>query len=82
MDGADSEPRDLYLRRLESRRADLAASEQRLRLHSHLQAATLLSAVFADRMEFGRIYFDYKMAQGVVQGSNAIELMRSVGLNV
>ncbi len=37
---------------------------------------------FEDRIEDGRIYFDYKMVQGVVLGSNAIELMRSVGLNV
>jgi hypothetical protein len=37
---------------------------------------------FEDRLEGGRIHFDYKMVQGVVRSSNAIELMRSVGLNV
>jgi hypothetical protein len=37
---------------------------------------------FEDRIDGARIYFDYKLRQGVVQTSNAIELMRSVGLSV
>jgi DNA mismatch repair ATPase MutS len=37
---------------------------------------------FEDRIEGGRIHFDYQMRQGVVRKSNAIELMRSVGLAV
>jgi DNA mismatch repair ATPase MutS len=37
---------------------------------------------FADHIENGRIAFDYRMRLGVVQKSNAIELMRSVGLDV
>jgi DNA mismatch repair ATPase MutS len=37
---------------------------------------------FEDRIDGGRMYFDYKLRQGVVQTSNAIELMRSVGLSV
>jgi hypothetical protein len=37
---------------------------------------------FADHIENGRIAFDYRMRPGVVQKSNAIELMRSVGLDV
>jgi hypothetical protein len=37
---------------------------------------------FEDHIEDGRIVFDYRMRPGVVQKSNAIELMRSVGLNV
>lgn len=37
---------------------------------------------FEDHIEDGRIVFDYQMRPGVVQKSNAIELMRSVGLNV
>jgi hypothetical protein len=45
MNGADPGPRDIYSRRLESRRADLAASERRLRLHAYLQLATLLGAL-------------------------------------
>jgi hypothetical protein len=37
---------------------------------------------FEDHIEDGRIAFDYRMRPGVVQKSNAIELMRSVGLEV
>ena len=37
---------------------------------------------FEDRIEDGRIIFDYIMRPGVVQKSNAIELMRSVGLEI
>ena len=37
---------------------------------------------FEDHLENGRIRFDYKMRPGVVQKSNALELMRSVGLDV
>jgi len=37
---------------------------------------------FEDHIEEGRIAFDYRMRPGVVQKSNAIALMRSVGLDV
>ncbi len=37
---------------------------------------------FEDHLEAGRMHFDYKMRPGVVAKSNAIELMRSVGLEV
>jgi hypothetical protein len=37
---------------------------------------------FEDHLENGRISFDYTMRPGVVQRSNALELMRAVGLNV
>jgi MutS domain V len=37
---------------------------------------------FEDHLENGRIVFDYKMRPGVVRRSNALELMRSVGLEV
>ncbi len=37
---------------------------------------------FEDRIEEGQIIFDYVMRPGVVQKSNAIELMRSVGLEI
>jgi hypothetical protein len=37
---------------------------------------------FQDVLEDGRMHFDYQMRPGVVQKSNAIELMRSVGLDV
>ena len=37
---------------------------------------------FEDHLENGRMCFDYKMRPGVAEKSNAIELMRSVGLEV
>jgi hypothetical protein len=37
---------------------------------------------FEDHLEDGRMVFDYKMRPGVVQRSNALELMRTVGLEV
>jgi DNA mismatch repair ATPase MutS len=37
---------------------------------------------FEDHIEDGRIAFDYRMRPGVVRKSNALELMRSVGLDV
>ncbi len=37
---------------------------------------------FEDHLEDGRMRFDYRMRPGVVQKSNALELMRSVGLDV
>ena len=37
---------------------------------------------FADHLENGHITFDYRLHAGIVQKSNALELMRSVGLEV
>jgi len=37
---------------------------------------------FEDRVEDGKIRFDYVMRSGVVRKSNALELMRSVGLEI
>lgn len=37
---------------------------------------------FADHMEDGRMAFDYRMRPGVVEKSNALALMRAVGLDV
>lgn len=37
---------------------------------------------FQDHIENGRIAFDYRVHSGIVQKSNAIELMRAVGLEV
>ena len=37
---------------------------------------------FADRLEDGRLVFDYLLRAGVVDHSNALELMRSIGLDV
>ena len=37
---------------------------------------------FMDQFEDGKQSFDYKLRTGVVKGSNALKLMRSVGLDV
>jgi len=37
---------------------------------------------FEDHLEAGRLAFDYRMRPGVVRKSNALELMRAVGLEV
>jgi DNA mismatch repair ATPase MutS len=37
---------------------------------------------FEDYVEDGHISFDYRMRPGVVEKSNALELMRSVGLSI
>ena len=37
---------------------------------------------FQDRIENGQMFFDFRLREGVVARSNAIELMRSVGLDV
>ena len=37
---------------------------------------------FEDQIANGEIHFDYVMRPGVVRKSNAIELMRSVGLEI
>ena len=37
---------------------------------------------FEDHLEGGRMTFDYLLRPGVLQRSNALELMRSVGLDV
>jgi len=41
-----------------------------------------LNVHFQDYVENGRLHYDYKMRPGVVARSNAIELMRSIGLDV
>jgi len=37
---------------------------------------------FEDRFEDGKLIFDYKLKPGIVKTSNALELMRSIGLGV
>jgi len=37
---------------------------------------------FADTLQDGQLHFDYHLAPGVVERSNALDLMRSVGLDV
>jgi hypothetical protein len=56
---------------------DLALTELARKLND--QAANVH---FADHIENGRMVFDYRMRDGVVEHSNALELMRAVGLEV
>ena len=37
---------------------------------------------FEDRLESGKLRFDYHLTPGIVQTSNALDLMRSIGLDV
>ena len=56
---------------------DLALTE----LPSRLGAAAV-NMHFEDRLEDGRMIFDYRMRPGVVEHSNALALMRAIGLDV
>jgi hypothetical protein len=49
---------------------------------AELEGATVANVHFEDHLEDGHLAFDYKMRPGVVQKSNALELMRAVGLDV
>ena len=37
---------------------------------------------FEDRLERGKMIFDYRLRSGVVEHSNALALMRAIGLDV
>jgi hypothetical protein len=37
---------------------------------------------FEDHLENGKLHFDYRLCAGIVQTSNALQLMRSIGLEV
>jgi hypothetical protein len=45
-------------------------------------AAAARNVHFEDRLENGRLVFDYTMRPGIVTRSNALDLMRAVGLDV
>ena len=45
-------------------------------------APTAMNVHFEDHLEDGRMTFDYRMRPGVVQHSNALALMRAIGLEV
>jgi len=40
------------------------------------------NAHFDDHLEDGKLVFDYRLKPGVVETSNALQLMRSIGLEV
>jgi DNA mismatch repair ATPase MutS len=56
---------------------DLALTELPARL-----GPAAVNMHFEDRIENGRMVFDYRMRAGVVEHSNALALMRAVGLDV
>jgi DNA mismatch repair ATPase MutS len=56
---------------------DLALAELPARLGS-----LAVNVHFEDRLENGRMMFDYRMRPGVVEHSNALALMRAIGLEV
>jgi hypothetical protein len=56
---------------------DLALTELPVRL-----GALAVNMHFEDRIENGRMVFDYRIRPGVVEHSNALALMRAVGLDV
>ena len=41
-----------------------------------------LNVHFEDQFEDGKMVFDYKMKEGIVTHGNALQLMRSLGLEV
>jgi DNA mismatch repair ATPase MutS len=45
-------------------------------------SGTVCNAHFQDFVEEGQMHFDYKLREGVVARSNALELMRLIGLKV
>src|SRR5262249_59501044 len=45
------------------------------------QAPTVANVHFEDRLVDGQMLFDYRMRPGVVQHSNALALMRAIGLD-
>ena len=45
-------------------------------------APAVVNVHFEDRLEDGKMLFDYRMRPGVVQHSNALALMRAIGLEV
>ena len=44
--------------------------------------ARAVNVHFEDQLEDGKMVFDYEMRPGIVEHSNALELMRAVGLDV
>jgi DNA mismatch repair ATPase MutS len=49
---------------------------------AEMQIPGALNVHFEDHLQDGELRFDYKMRDGVVRKSNALELMRAVGLKV
>jgi DNA mismatch repair ATPase MutS len=64
---------------------DLALTELAARAGAPASAAAgpaIENVHFEDRLENGAMVFDYRMRPGVVEHSNALALMRAVGIDV
>lgn len=72
------------MRALISRRAIVIASTHDLALASlgEQHELRITNVHFQDHIEEGRMKFDYKLRPGTVTKSNALELMRAIGLDV
>src|SRR5690606_30502355 len=66
----------IIFRRVESR------GRQDLRLDGPSRGTGGRNVHFEDHLEDGKMVFDSKMRQGIVEKSNALPLMRSIGLDV
>ncbi len=71
--GGDGQPRSIGL--LTTHDLALTQMEQEL-------GAAMANVHFEDRITNGTVEFDYKLQPGVVTHSNALELMRSIGLDI
>jgi len=86
LNGTNSHDRALgaegILRELLERRAMGLVTTHDLALTSIAQPLGATNIHFQDTLEAGNLHFDYKVRPGVVEKSNALELMRSIGLDV
>jgi DNA mismatch repair ATPase MutS len=75
---------ELVLRNLTSRGAIGVVSTHDLALTQipESMGARAVNCHFEDQFEDGKLAFDYKLKPGIVKTSNALELMRSIGLGL
>jgi len=88
MHGTNSRDRrigaEAVLRRLVDAEAIGLATTHDLALTEIVQTLNGLAdcSLFADQLVDGRMFFDYQLRPGVVRKNNALEVMRSLGLDV
>jgi DNA mismatch repair ATPase MutS len=86
LNGTNSHDRALgaegILRELLGRKAMGLVTTHDLALTAIAQPLGASNIHFQDTLEAGNLRFDYKVRPGVVEKSNALELMRSIGLDV
>jgi DNA mismatch repair ATPase MutS len=86
LNGTNSHDRALgaegILRELLGRRAMGLVTTHDLALTAIAAPLGAANIHFQDTLEAGHLHFDYKVRPGIVEKSNALELMRSIGLDV